>query len=96
MTIGTRLFVLSMLLLLTPAANAAKAYAPTSVNMDIKKVSKHVYYVMGAAVNEFTPFDEAYAEADWSRFQNLPAFAEGNRINAFQVYLSMEAELLEQ
>lgn len=52
--------------------------------------------VMGAAVNEFTPFDEAYAEADWSRFQNLPAFAEGNRINAFQVYLSMEAELLEQ
>jgi glyoxylase-like metal-dependent hydrolase (beta-lactamase superfamily II) len=52
--------------------------------------------VMGAAVDEFTPFDEAYAEADWSRFKNLPAFEEGNRINAYQVYLSMEAELLGQ
>ena len=52
--------------------------------------------VMGAAVDEFMPFDEAYAEADWSRFSDLPAFEEGNRINAYQVYLSMEAELLEQ
>jgi len=52
--------------------------------------------VMGAAVDEFIPFDEAYAEADWSRFKHLPAFEEGNRINAYQVYLSMEAELLGQ
>ena len=52
--------------------------------------------VMGAAVDEFIPFDEAYAEADWSRFEDLPAFEEGNRINAYQVYLSMEAELLGQ
>ncbi len=52
--------------------------------------------VMGAGVEEFTPFDEVYANADWSEFKDLPAFAEGNRINAYQVYLSMEAELLEQ
>lgn len=52
--------------------------------------------VMGAAVDEFIPFDEAYAEADWSEFKDLPAFDEGNRINAYQVYLSMEAELLGQ
>ena len=52
--------------------------------------------VMGAAVDEFIPFDEAYAEADWSRFEKLPAFEAGNRINAYQVYLSMEAELLGQ
>jgi hypothetical protein len=39
---------------------------------------------------------EAYAEAGWSGFKNLPAFEEGNRINAYQVYLSMEAELLGQ
>ena len=51
---------------------------------------------MGAAVDEFIPFDEAYAEADWSKFKDLPAFEEGNRINAYQVYLSMEAELLGQ
>lgn len=52
--------------------------------------------VMGAAVDEFIPFDEAYAEADWSQFEMLPAFEAGNRINAYQVYLSMEAELLGQ
>lgn len=51
---------------------------------------------MGAAVDEFDPFDEVYAKTDWSEFENLPAFKEGNRINAYQVYLSMEAELLEK
>jgi glyoxylase-like metal-dependent hydrolase (beta-lactamase superfamily II) len=50
--------------------------------------------VMGAAVADFVPFDEAYAETDWSTFENLPAFAEANRRNAYQVYLSMEAESL--
>jgi glyoxylase-like metal-dependent hydrolase (beta-lactamase superfamily II) len=49
---------------------------------------------MGAAVEEFVPFDEAYDQADWSAFENLPAFAEANRRNAYQVYLSMEAESL--
>ena len=52
--------------------------------------------VMGAAVDEFIPFDEAYAEASWTQFEHLPAFEAGNRINAYQVYLSMEAELLGQ
>ena len=51
---------------------------------------------MGAAVDEFIPFDEAYAETDWSQFKDLPAFEAGNRINAYQVYLSMEAESLGQ
>ncbi len=51
---------------------------------------------MGAAVDEFEPFDETYAKTDWSEFENLPAFKAGNRINAYQVYLSMEAELLEK
>ena len=49
---------------------------------------------MGAAVDEFQPFDEVYAETDWSQFESLPAFEAGNRINAYQIYLSMEAELL--
>jgi glyoxylase-like metal-dependent hydrolase (beta-lactamase superfamily II) len=51
---------------------------------------------MGTAVSELVPFDEAYAEADWSAFESLPAFDEANRRNAYQVYLSMEAELLGQ
>ena len=55
----------------------------------------HLRKVMGAGIEDFTAFDEVYANADWSEFKDLPAFAEGNRINAYQVYLSMEAELLE-
>ena len=49
---------------------------------------------MGVAVEEFIPFDEVYLNTDWSQFSHLPAFEQGNRINAYQVYLSMEAELL--
>jgi len=49
---------------------------------------------MAGAVDEFVPFDEAYANIDWSDFEQLPAFEETNRRNAYQVYLSMEAELL--
>jgi glyoxylase-like metal-dependent hydrolase (beta-lactamase superfamily II) len=56
----------------------------------------HLRKVMGAGIEDLTSFDEVYADADWSEFKNLPAFEEGNRINAYQVYLSMEAELLEQ
>jgi hypothetical protein len=52
--------------------------------------------VIGVGVEEFIPFDEVYANADWSEFKDLPAFDEGNRINAYQVYISMEAELLEK
>ncbi len=49
---------------------------------------------MAAAVDDFEPFDDAYAAIDWGEFESLPAFAEANRRNAYQVYLSMEAELL--
>jgi glyoxylase-like metal-dependent hydrolase (beta-lactamase superfamily II) len=49
---------------------------------------------MAAAVSDFTPFDEAYAAIDWSEFEDLPAFEAANRRNAYQVYLSLEAELL--
>jgi len=49
---------------------------------------------MGDAVSEFIPFSEAYANTDWSEFEGLPAFSEANRRNAYQVYLSMESELL--
>jgi glyoxylase-like metal-dependent hydrolase (beta-lactamase superfamily II) len=51
---------------------------------------------MGAAVEEFVPFDEAYADADWSAFEMMPAFEEANRRNAYQVYLGIEAETLGQ
>ena len=49
---------------------------------------------MSLAVEDFVPFDEAYGEIDWSDFEQLPAFEAANRRNAYQVYLSMEAEML--
>ena len=51
---------------------------------------------MGAAVEEWTPFDEAYEAVDWSEFMELPAFAEINRSNAYGVYVSMQQELLDE
>lgn len=55
----------------------------------------HLRRVMGAAVQELVPFEEAYAAADWSAFSALPAFDQANRINAYGTYLTMERELLE-
>lgn len=49
---------------------------------------------MGAAVRDFTPFDEAYDKVDWSRFKAEPTFDVANRRNAYNVYLEMEQELL--
>ena len=45
---------------------------------------------MGKAVEDFVPFEEAYAKTDWSRFSKVPAFDAANRINAYGTYLLME------
>ncbi len=50
--------------------------------------------VMAEAVDEMTPFAEAYEAADWSRFEQLPAFAAIHRRNAYGIYLSLEQEML--
>jgi glyoxylase-like metal-dependent hydrolase (beta-lactamase superfamily II) len=51
---------------------------------------------MGRAVEDLTPFEEAYAKVDWSRFSKLPAFEAANRVNAYGTYLLMERELLKR
>lgn len=50
--------------------------------------------VFGAAIEDLVDFDSAYSEADWSEFSKLPAFEAAHRRNAYQVFLSMEAEAL--
>ena len=47
---------------------------------------------MGRAARELTPFEEAYAATDWSRFEALPLFKAANRMNAYNTYLLMEQE----
>ncbi len=56
----------------------------------------YIREMMGRAVEDMTSFDEVYAATDWSEFKDLPAFEAANRRNAYQVYLSMEEELLAQ
>ncbi len=55
---------------------------------------RHLRSVMGKAVEDFVPFEEAYAKADWSAFSALPAFEAANRVNAYGTYLLMEREAL--
>jgi len=51
---------------------------------------------LGDGVEEMMSFDELYSSIDWSPFEKLPAFNIGNRVNAYQVFLALEKELLEQ
>ena len=53
---------------------------------------KHLRATMGDAARKLEPFEEAYAKADWSRFEHLPLFKAANRINAYNTYLQMEQE----
>jgi glyoxylase-like metal-dependent hydrolase (beta-lactamase superfamily II) len=45
---------------------------------------------MGEAARKLEPFEEAYANTDWSRFEHLPLFKVANRMNAYNTYLLME------
>jgi glyoxylase-like metal-dependent hydrolase (beta-lactamase superfamily II) len=50
----------------------------------------HLRRTMGEAAKNLEPFEDAYAAADWSRFEALPLFRVANRINAYNTYLLME------
>jgi glyoxylase-like metal-dependent hydrolase (beta-lactamase superfamily II) len=47
---------------------------------------------LGKAAHDLVPFDEAYDAIDWSKYRNMPAFNEANRMNAYNQYLRLEAE----
>ena len=52
----------------------------------------HLRQAMGEAAANLEPFEEAYARADWRRFEALPLFRAANRINAYNTYLLMEQQ----
>jgi glyoxylase-like metal-dependent hydrolase (beta-lactamase superfamily II) len=87
------------MLALRPAV-VVPGHGPVSrdVARDLSLTHDYLVYLretMGRAVHELTPFDEAYAKADWSRYRALPAFEPANRINAWGTYLRMEQEELQ-
>jgi len=52
----------------------------------------HLRKSMGEAAMNLEPFEDAYARADWSRFEGMPLFRAANRMNAYNTYLLMEQQ----
>lgn len=67
---------------------------PQQVVAATRRYIHHVRDAMAAAVRDFVPFDEAYANTDWSAWEGLPAFDASNRGNAYRIYLEEEARAL--
>ena len=53
---------------------------------------KYLRESMSSAALNMEPFDEAYKNADWSEYEGMPLFRAANRMNAYNVYLSIQAE----
>ena len=71
--------------------------ASRDVARDLALTRDYLAYLrktMGDAASDLTPFEDAYARTDWSKFRGLPAFEQANRINAYGTYLLMEQEIL--
>lgn len=65
----------------------------TAAKQAIAFTRDYINYVraaMGKAVASWTDFDAAYAQTDWSKYQNIPAFSSNNRGNAYRIFLEME------
>lgn len=57
---------------------------------------RYLRAAMGKAAADMMPFEEAYQQTDWSRYQSMPAFDAANRANAYGTYLLMERESLQK
>jgi glyoxylase-like metal-dependent hydrolase (beta-lactamase superfamily II) len=79
---------------LIPGHGPAAKDPNAAIALTLKYLS-YVREVMGQAVDEMTPFAEAFDAADWSEFENLPAYEATHRRNAYGVYLSLEAAQFE-
>ncbi len=73
--------------------------ASSNTMQDMQLTRDYLTYLrmtMGQAAQDLTPFDEAYAKADWSRFAGYTAFDAANRLNAYATYILMEKESLQK
>ena len=53
---------------------------------------KYLRESMSKAAVNMDPFEDAYKQADWSEYEGMPLFRAANRMNTFNVYLSIQAE----
>jgi glyoxylase-like metal-dependent hydrolase (beta-lactamase superfamily II) len=62
---------------------------------DIAFTRNYLQYLrdsMSSAAINMDPFEDAYQQADWSEYEGMPLFKAANRMNAYNVYLSIQAE----
>lgn len=65
----------------------------TAAKQAIAFTRDYIEYVRAAmrkAVENWTDFDVAYRETDWSKYAGMPAFESNNRGNAYRIYLELE------
>ncbi|QWD63256.1 MBL fold metallo-hydrolase [Polynucleobacter sp. MWH-UH2A] len=53
---------------------------------------KYLRESMSAAALNLDPFEGVYQSTDWSEYEGMPLFRAANRMNAYNVYLSIQAE----
>ncbi|QWD61558.1 MBL fold metallo-hydrolase [Polynucleobacter sp. MWH-UH25E] len=53
---------------------------------------KYLRESMSTAALNLDPFEGAYQSTDWSEYEGMPLFKAANRMNAYNVYLSIQAE----
>lgn len=87
---------LGHLIKLAPAA-IVPGHGPISRQpvADLQFTRDYLVYLrqtMAEAAAKLEPFDEAYARADWSRFEGVPMFRFANRMNAYNTYLLLEQQ----
>lgn len=69
--------------------------ASTDPMADLVMTRDYLVYLrqtMGEAAHNLEPFEDAYARADWSRYEKMPLFRAANRMNAYNTYLLMEQQ----
>jgi glyoxylase-like metal-dependent hydrolase (beta-lactamase superfamily II) len=62
---------------------------------DIRFTREYLRYLresMTKSAVNMDPFEEAYQQTDWSEYEGMPLFRAANRMNAYNVYLSIQAE----
>ena len=67
----------------------------TEPQSDMRMTRDYLTYLrdsMAKAAEELTPFEDAYRQTDWRRFEKVPLFKAANRMNAYNTYLLLERE----
>lgn len=67
----------------------------TNPTEDIRFTREYLKYLresMTKSAVNMDPFEDAYKQTDWSEYEGMPLFRAANRMNAYNVYLSIQSE----